>query len=202
MKYFQQLPKLLVTDEKGVSKLYTNIMARASIIDSLLNNPILFYSYDIQDGDTPEIVADKFYGDSYLFWLVMFANQKLDPQWDWPLSSGLFYDYIADKYPEGGTIDPYSSIYQYEKVETKYDSSTQTTTVETFIIDEDTYDNLIPYTSSYTFTSGTTTITVSKNAKTYYQHEVEVNENKRNIKLLRKEYAIQIENEFKTLMSA
>jgi len=49
MKYFQKLPKVLTTDKKGVSKLYTNIMARASIMDDLFNTPLLFYSYDIQN---------------------------------------------------------------------------------------------------------------------------------------------------------
>ena len=90
MKYFQKLPKVLIRDEKGVSTLYTNIMARASIINDILDNPMLFYKYDIQDGDTPEIVADKYYGNSYRFWLIMFSNRMLDPQWDWPLNSTNF----------------------------------------------------------------------------------------------------------------
>ena len=83
---------------------------------------------------------------------------------------------------------------------TQYDSASQTTTTDVFIIDEYTYDNLTPSTQSYTFPSSTTTISISKNAKTYYQHEIETNEQKRNIKLLKKEYAIQVENEFVTLM--
>ena len=197
MKYFQQLPKLLVTDKTGVSSLYTNIMARASIINSLLDNPVLCYTYDIQDGDTPEIVADKFYGDSYRYWLVMFANQMLDPQWDWPLNSKNFNNYIENKYTE---FDPYSNVYQFEKVVTQYESSSKTTTVNTYVIDEHTYDTLSESTTSYTFPSGITTIIISKNAKSYFQHELETNEAKRNIKLLKREYALQIENEFKTLM--
>jgi hypothetical protein len=199
MKYFQQLPKVLVTNEKGVSTLYTNIMARASIINSLLNDPVLFYTYDIQDGDTPEIVADKFYGDSYRYWLVLFANQMLDPQWDWPLNSSVFNQYIADKYQD---IDPYTTVYQYEKIVTQYDTATKLTTVENFVIDENTYDTLTPSETTYTFPSSTTTITVSKNAKTLFEYEMEKNEAKRNIKLLKKEYSLKIEDELKTLMSA
>ena len=197
MKYFQKLPKVLVTDKTGVSTLFTNVMARASIINKLLNNPVIFYTYDIQDGDTPEVVADKYYGDSYRYWLIMFANQMLDPQWDWPLNTRNFNEYIDNKYQE---FDPTSTIYEYQKVVTQYDSASQTTTTDVFIIDEYTYDNLTPSTQSYTFPSSTTTISISKNAKTYYQHEIETNEQKRNIKLLKKEYAIQVENEFVTLM--
>lgn len=197
MKYFQKLPKVLITDEKGVSTLYTNIMARASIISDLLNNPMLFYTYDIQDGDTPEIVADKYYGNSYRFWLIMFSNQMLDPQWNWPLNSTNFNKYITDKYQE---FDPYTTVYEYEKIVTSYDSNTQTTTVDKFVIDEETYDNLTPNTENYTFPSGTTTINISKNAKTYFEYEVEKNEGKRNIKLLKQEYAIRVEDEFVKLM--
>ena len=197
MKYFKQLPKIITTDEKGVSTILTNIMARASIINDLLNNPMIFYTYDIQEGDTPEIVADKFYGDSYRYWLIMFANQILDPQWDWPLNSSNFNSYITDKYQE---FDPYSAIYEYQKVVTQYESSTKLTTTNVFAIDEYTYDHLTDSTETYTFPSGTTTISITKNAKTYYQHELELNESKRSIKLLKKEYSIQIENEFKSLM--
>lgn len=198
MKYFDKLPKVLVTNDRGVSTLYTNIMARASIMSDLLKNPLIFYTYDIQDGDTPEIVADKFYGDSYRYWLVLFANQMLDPQWDWPLNSTVFNQYIADKYQD---IDPYTSVYQYEKIITQYDSATKTTTVEKFAIDENTYDSLIPSTSTYTFPSSTTTINVSKGIKTYFEYEIEKNEAKRNIRLLKKEYSLQIESEFERLMS-
>ena len=80
------------------------------------------------------------------------------------------------------------------------DSTTQTTTVNTFTIDEETYNDLEESTNTYSFDSGTTTITISKNAKTYFNYEMEKNEGKRNIKLLKKEYAIQIENELKSLM--
>ncbi len=197
MRYFQKLPKVLITDEKGVSTLYTNIMARASIISDLLNNPMLFYTYDIHDGDTTAIVADKYYGNSYRFWLIMFSNQMLDPQWNWPLNSTNFNKYITDKYQE---FDPYTTVYEYEKIVTSYDSNTQTTTVDKFVIDEETYDNLTPSTENYTFPSGTTTINISKNAKTYFEYEVEKNEGKRNIKLLKQEYAIRVEDEFVKLM--
>ncbi len=197
MKYFEQLPKVLMTDKKGVSTLYTNLMARASIIKELLNNPVLFYSYDIQDGDTPEIVADKFYGDGYRFWLILFANEMLDPQWDWPLNSTNFNVYLDDKYQD---FDPYTTIYEYQKIVSIYDTATKTTTVEKFSVDENTYDSLLNSTNTYNFPSSSSVVTISKNIKTYFEYEVENNERKRSIKLLKKEYATQIENELKSLM--
>ena len=74
MKYFETLPKIVQT-ENFSAQLMTNIMARASVIPSLLTNPLVYYEYDIQDGDTPEIVAQKYYGDSYAYWVVLYTNQ-------------------------------------------------------------------------------------------------------------------------------
>ena len=98
MLYFDTLPKIITTDYKGNALTLTNLMARSEIIPSLFNDPLLFYSYDTQEGDKPEIIANKYYGDSYRYWLVCFANQILDPQWDFALDSQVFNSYIAAKY--------------------------------------------------------------------------------------------------------
>lgn len=187
-----------MTDDKGVSTVYTNLLARSSLINNVLSNPLLFYSYDIQDGETPEIIADKYYGDSYRYWMILLANNILDPQWDWPLSSTNFNKYIADKYT---SVDPYTTIHHYEKIVTQYDSASLTTTVNKFIIDDITYNELVGSSNTYSFPTSTTTITVSKNAVTLFEYEVETNEAKRNIKLLRKDLATQIETELKNLMA-
>ena len=92
MQYFDTLPKIIKTDATGNSLLMTNLMARASVIPSLLQNPAVFYQYDIQDGDTPEIVAYKYYGDVYRYWMIFYCNQIIDPQWDWPLNNQQFND--------------------------------------------------------------------------------------------------------------
>ena len=135
MQYFDTLPKVIYT-QNGVSSVYTNLLARVSVIPQLLKDPLIYYTYDIQEGDTPEIIAHKYYGDSYRYWIVLFANELLDPQWDWPLTSKMFEQYLADKYP---STNIYSEIEYYEKVITQYDVNTQTTTVNRVRIDEDVY---------------------------------------------------------------
>ena len=87
MQYFEMLPKVIKVEKNGTSTVYTNLLSRANLINDVLTNPVLFYYYDIQDGDTPEIVAHKYYGDSYRYWLVLLPNNILDPQWDWPLNN-------------------------------------------------------------------------------------------------------------------
>lgn len=65
MQYFDTLPKIIVEDNRGVSSIVTNLLARCSVIPNILKNPMVFYRYDIQEDDTPEIVAHKYYDDSY-----------------------------------------------------------------------------------------------------------------------------------------
>jgi hypothetical protein len=61
MQYFNTLPKLVKTDDKGNSLLLTNILAKANLLQNFLSSPAIYYEYDIQDGDTPEIIAHKYY---------------------------------------------------------------------------------------------------------------------------------------------
>jgi hypothetical protein len=196
MHYFKSTPKIVTKDSSGNSIYLTNLLTRVSVIPDYLKNPLLYYSYDVQESDTPEIIADKYYGDSYRYWIVLFSNEVLDPQWDWPMIGRVFENYVIDKY-----VDPYLS-HHYEKIITQYDDYTKITTTNTLTIDESAYTNLVESSNVYTFPSGTVNITITKRAVTYYQYEYELNESKRSIKLLKKEYAPQIEKEFKTLMNA
>jgi hypothetical protein len=197
MRYFQQLPKIVYTDTNGVKSAIINLLPRSSIISTLLTNPLLYYTYDVQEGDTPEIVADKYYGDSYKYWLVLYANQMIDPQWSWPLSYAQFNSYMNDKYP---TTDVYNTVYAYQKIVTKYDANSQTTTIDTFTIDQSDYNILVPYSTTVNTSTGPVGIQVTKNAQSIYDYELQVNENKRNIKIINKIYANKIETEFKSLM--
>lgn len=173
-------------------------MARASVLPDVLKNPMVYYNYDIQEGDTPEIIAHKYYGDSYRYWIVLFANQLLDPQWDWPMTSSVFQSYLTEKY---GTFAIYSEAHHYEKIITQYDANSQTTTVETIIIDEGEYNTLVDSTNTYTLPSGPVTITTTKLAVSYYDYESRMNENKRNIRILNSRYVDQLESQFKSLMA-
>lgn len=205
MQYFDTLPKLIYTDQNGHSSIRTNLMARVSFIPEVLKNPMLYYQYDIQEGDTPEIVAHKYYNDMYRYWIVLFANEMLDPQWSWPLSSQQFESYLKDKYGydiETGNwaTNPYSTVHHYTKTITQYDSTTQTTTTHTLTIDEDTYDSLITGTTTYTLPTGDVSVTVEKSIVSVYQYEVDTNESKRTINLLNARYVDEMETEFIKLM--
>lgn len=198
MQYFKTLPKLISTNN-GNSILLTNLLVRSSIIQNLLTNSLVFYKYDIQDGDTPEIVAYKYYGDAYRYWIVLFSNQMLDPQWDWPLNSINFQNYIVNKYT---TFNPYSTIQGYTQTTTQYDYNTQTTTVNNVNISQNTFNTFVPYNATVTLPTGKVSISKTVSSISYYQYELDLNESKRNINILNKQYVNQIESEFKKLMSA
>ena len=197
MQYFNTLPKLIKTDNSGNAILLTNILARASVMSSFLDNPAVYYTYDIQDGDTPEIIAHKYYGDVYRYWIVLFANQIIDPQWQWPMFGKLFEEYLQNKYPN---IDTYNTIQEYQQITTQYDSVTQTTTVNTTIISQDTYNSLITTTNTYNLPTGPVTVSISKNALSIHDYELQQNENNRSIKIINSSYVTELENELKSLM--
>lgn len=105
MKYFNTIPKIVYNNPiTGNPLIMTNIMQRVSVVADILDNPLSYYQYYIQEGDTPDIVAYKYYGDTYRYWLVLFANQYLDPQFDWPLNYGEFADYINNQYTAANNI--------------------------------------------------------------------------------------------------
>lgn len=198
MKYFNTLPKIAYTNPLGVSTIYTNIMARANLIPKSLSNSLSFYEYSIQDEDTPEIIAHKYYGSVDRFWMVLYANQINDPQWDWPLSSRKFEKYVKNKYP-----NTLNDLHHYEMIVKKdIQGSLVGSTTEKFIISEEDYNSMIPEEiNTYVLPEETVTVTITKQEISNYEFENTENEKKRNIKLLKKDYVNQLEKEFMKLMS-
>jgi hypothetical protein len=199
MQYFDTLPKIINIDSRGNSRVMTNLLARASVIPAILKDPLIYYSYDIQDGDTPEIIAFKYYGDSYRYWIILFLNELLDPQWDWPMSPVVLKKYLENKYL---STNVYTTISYYEKIITQYDSNTQTTTVNKVRINQNTYNNLpVTQTNYYNLSTGSVTITTERNAVSIYDDELAQNEAKRNIKILNSNYVDLVETQLKKLMA-
>lgn len=215
MLYFNSLPKILTLDESGNPILLTNILTRAKLIESLQNNPMLFYTYNIQDGDTPEIIASKYYDDPNLFWLVTYSNQIMDPVWDWPLPYQQFLDYIDSKYSyeaslAGKTPFEYTNTttYSYQQIIDTTDSITQVTTTNVTTVNYDTYLTIEPSTNTYSLplkpqqtVADTCTVNINKKEITIFDYEFQTNEEKRNIKILNKNYANQMQQTFVDIMS-
>ena len=208
MLYFNTFPLVIASDSKNNAILLTNLMARVEIIPSLLRNPLLFYSYDLKESDRPDIIADKYYNDSNKYWMIFYANEIMDPQWDWPLASKQFDAYLTNKYSEaaGGDNQVFtyisSTIQEYRKTITSYDSISLTTTSKTIVVDLTTYNSTIEGSTTQTFSSGASvTRTISKTAVSIYDYEIELNEAKQNVKLINSSYSNQLEKDFQNLMA-
>jgi Base plate wedge protein 53 len=90
-KYFNTFP--VIQYNKNIA---LNICERTAIIDKVYNNP---YLYQVIDGGArPDQIANKYYNDPYLDWLVFFSNRRLDPYYDWYLTETQFREYLKKKY--------------------------------------------------------------------------------------------------------
>ena len=99
--YFKDFPKfqydfLYGTDTKVsvVQDITRNIRFRRDV----LSNVSLYDEYDIIDGETPEIIAEKVYGNPEYHWIIMLANERHDYITDFPLPEYTLEKYIVDKY--------------------------------------------------------------------------------------------------------
>jgi hypothetical protein len=208
MLYFDTFPLIVASDYKNNAILLTNLMARVEIIPSLLRNPLLFYSYDLKESDRPDILAHKYYDDSNKYWMVLYANEIMDPLYDWPLTSQQFDAYLKNKYSEAAGGDAFvltyttSTVQEYRKTITTYDSTSLETTSKTVVVDLTTYNSITTGSITQTFSSGASvTRTISKTPVSIYDYEIELNEAKQNIKLINSSYSNQLENDLKTLMA-
>lgn len=98
-KYFQTLPLTYYTlDEYKTRKIIPNIFVRSKFLSNVITNNSLFDLYNIRDGDTPEITANKFYGDTGLYWIILQSNDILDPRFGWPLDQFNLKKFAEGKY--------------------------------------------------------------------------------------------------------
>ena len=205
-KYFNYFPKTVYTLNSLDVETVTNITSRFGFEQSFKDNSAVYYEYDIQDSDTPEIIASKFYDSPERHWAVLMINNIVDPQFDWPLDQRTIISYMNEKYSanasvgQSGTTWAQSNIHSYYKVETRTSNSTEAELQSKLQIDANTYANVASTTTNLTLDDGNSiTITTTKETKSYYDYEIEENEAKRTIKLLKPEFVFSIEEELRNV---
>ena len=182
MTYFRELPNLYYqsqSSDRTSSKDYVlvkNLFRRTKLRDDLQNVFTIFDKYQIEQGERPDTIADKLYGNPGLDWVVMMTANIINVRDQWPLSDSELYNYVDEKY---GT-DLYNVRF-YETTEVK-DSSGRLILPKGQIVDSDftipnpnePLSNLNPVTS------------VSN-----YDYEIRENEEKRQIYVLKPAYLTQ-----------
>ena len=206
-KYFSYFPKTLYTADLKTAQSVLNIISRFTFEKSFKDNTSVSYEYDIQDSDTPEIIASKFYKDPERHWIVLLFNDITDPQFDWPMDYRTLISFIDDKYSSNANVGQSGSswaeshTHAYYKIETRTTISTNTITVNKIEVDANTYANVTSSSSNVTLADGyVITIATSKNTQSYYDYEIELNETKRKIKLLKPEFVPSVESEFRNVI--
>ena len=105
----------------------------------LKTNTFLYDTYNVKEGETPEIIAHKLYGDAQLHWIILLINDITDRYHQWPMSGGQFLDYLNDKYSNP------DAIHHYETTQTSGDTKVK---IEVFNeVDDDAYTGLTPITN-------------------------------------------------------
>ena len=172
MSYFVNFPTLMYDpiSNGDNAKLVTNILKRVRMRANMKKNVVMLDQYDIQENETPEIVADRHHGSPYYHWVVMILNDISDIHHDWPKSTRQLQKYVSLKY----SVTQLSEVHHYEIPQTSGD-----TTIK-LEVENTTYP--------------------SASIVTNYEYEVALNEEKRSIDLLRNEYLGFFTQEFSTLI--
>lgn len=91
----------------GKTTLMKDIFRRVKIKSNAKNNIVDYDYYDVQDGEAPEIIAYKYYGDAQLHWTILVMNDIIDYYHDWPMSTQTFEQYMKEKYTNPDAIHHY-----------------------------------------------------------------------------------------------
>jgi hypothetical protein len=108
MSYFSKFPNIAY-DMKGdsVRKLLPDILRRVKLRASIKSGGMLFDKYDVKEGEKPEDVAFKWFGDPELHWVILMTNNVTDRYYDWPMNQAQFAEYLDDKYSNPDAIHHY-----------------------------------------------------------------------------------------------
>jgi hypothetical protein len=203
-KYFKYFPKTQYNlNDRSISvQEVTNLLTRVKFENEFKDNTSIYYEYEIVDGDTPEIIASKIYKDVEKHWVVLMLNEIINPFNDWPMRQNSLTNYIEKKYlpfatdPQTGLEWAQVNYKEYYKVQTTSLKLTGEKSIYKISIDANTYASFSSTSDEYTLNDGTEVIvTTVKDALTYYDYEVQENENRRKIKLLKPEFVSVVEQE-------
>ena len=195
MGYFRELPNLLYQSflpDKKSSLDYTevkNLFRRTKLRDDLQNVFTLFDKYEIPDEFRPENVAEDFYGNDELDWVVLTTAGIVNVRNEWPLNNRDIFDYSFEKYG-----DNLNATRFFETKEIKNNSGS-VILEKGKVVDSD-------FVFKYYDTNGIVEVkgTNVRTGISNYDYEVRLNEEKRSIFVLKSEYLQQFLSDFRDIM--
>jgi len=194
-KYFSYFPNIeyaLSVDKAGKPSYITikDYFHLLTVRDDVYREETLYTTYTIQNGERPDEISYKFYGDEQYYWIILQINSITDYYTQWPLSEVELQQFVYKKY---GGASGAGQINHYQTVET-YDADTPPNLVlpgglkvpENFVF-------------TYPDTPGSTRFLTSRpSAVTNYNYERNLNEAKSEIFILDRKYVYDYEREVRT----
>ena len=104
MSYFSKFPNMVYdVKNNGNFKLLPDILRRVKQRNAIKSGQFIFDTYDVKNGEKPEDIAYKWFGDAQLHWVILMTNDVTDRYYQWPMNDAQFEEFIADKYsnPDG-----------------------------------------------------------------------------------------------------
>ena len=103
--YFPTLEYDAIGD--GNTKLVTDLLRRVALRSKVKLNTVLYDMYDIKEGETPEIISQRFYGDQQYNWIILMVNDITARYNQWPMPQFEFVQYLKNKYTDANAIHHY-----------------------------------------------------------------------------------------------
>ena len=170
-----------------------NFFKKAKLREDIIGNVAFFEKFTVQGDDRPDNVANEIYGNPFLDWVVLLANNIVNIQSEWPMSQTDFNTYVTEKYENEDTL--YNGIHHYEANEVK-------TTNDVIIIPSGTRVS-VGQSVSYFDNGSQEQVTVTNIALpiTNFMHEQKINDNKRNIFLLKPRFLNLVFDDMEDIMT-
>ena len=191
--YFRQLPDLdypsLANDRKSAFDYQTvkNIFKRAVIRNDIFDEVVAFTKYSVQGDERPDQVAYNFYRDAGLDWVVLTTNNIVHVRDEWPMGERDFLTYVNAKY----TSEELSNIHHYE---TKLIRDSRGRLIQPEGL-------TVPAGHSVSFLDNGVLRTESQlTSFNFLEHEIDLNNAKRNINILKSEYLSLFLEDFAEIM--
>ena len=192
MGYFRELPNLRYPSflrEKKSSLDYIevkNLFRRIKLRDDLQSNFTIFNKYEIEEGMRPDTVAEELYGNPEFDWIVLTVAGILNVRNEWPLNNRDLYNYCLDKYD-----DSLNSVRFFETKEVK-NTDGKLILPKGKVVDS---DFTIPNPDNVSATLNPV-VGISN-----YEYETSLNDEKRNIYVLREGYVQTFLNDIREIMT-
>jgi|TARA_B100000902_G_scaffold155072_1_gene151493 hypothetical protein len=194
MNYFDLFPNVQLpsfSDKRNSSNDYItvkNLFKRGKVRDEFFQNVTTFYQYSVNGDDRPDNVADKVYENDKLDWVVLIANNIINIRDEWPMSQYDFQRYLDNKY------DPtqLGQIHHYETTEVR-NPDDKLLLQSGLTVDSD-------FTFSYTY-EGIQYSVSNLTSVSNFQHEVNKNDKKRLIYLIRPEYVGTVISDMREILT-